>query len=215
MLSILVASSKGGCGKSTIATHLCAYFALAGKRSVLADADPQRSATRWAERRASHGLPSPLTLDATRRRWTERIPADTQRLIIDAPAGASVDSLDAAIERVDAIVVPVLPSVFDLDASRGFLDALAGHARIRRRRVRVGLVGNRAKPWTSASTRAFEQLRDWPEPLVATLRDAQAYALLCGLGKSLFDYHSEAVRAHQADWQGLFAWLREVNRARK
>ena len=50
--TILVASSKGGVGKTTLATHLAAQAALSGQRTVLVDADPQRSSTRWAEKRA-------------------------------------------------------------------------------------------------------------------------------------------------------------------
>ena len=44
MKTILVAGSKGGVGKTTVATHLAAHAALDGKRTVLADADPVRSA---------------------------------------------------------------------------------------------------------------------------------------------------------------------------
>ena len=52
MKTVLVASSKGGVGKTTLATHLAAQAALEGHRTVLVDADPQHSSTRWAERRA-------------------------------------------------------------------------------------------------------------------------------------------------------------------
>lgn len=213
MLSILVASSKGGCGKTTIATHLAAYFALAGKRTVLVDADPQRSSTRWCERRAGleHAV---LPIDGKRRGWERQIPDDTQRLLLDAPAGAMAGDLERYIEHADAIVVPVLPSVIDMDASTVFLASLAQNDRVRRRKVAVGLVGNRMKPWTRASAGAVEQLRSWPYPLVASLRDSQAYVLLAGLGKSLFDYRSEAVRSHQEDWTALLKWLRKVNRAK-
>ncbi|HQW64762.1 MAG TPA: P-loop NTPase, partial [Pseudomonadota bacterium] len=34
MLKILVASSKGGCGKSTIATSLAAHYAQGGKNTA-------------------------------------------------------------------------------------------------------------------------------------------------------------------------------------
>ena len=53
----------------------------------------------------------------------------------------------------------------------------------------------------------MEVLRSWPFPLVAQLRDSQAYVVLTGLGKSLFDYHSAQVREHQADWEPLLHWL--------
>ena len=45
MKTILVASSKGGAGKTTLATNLAAHFALDGKRTVLVDADPQANMT--------------------------------------------------------------------------------------------------------------------------------------------------------------------------
>lgn len=213
MLSILVASSKGGCGKTTIATHLAAYFALAGKHTALVDADPQRSSTRWCERRAllQHAV---LGVDGGRRGWQKSIPEDTQRLIIDAPAGAMAAELDPYIAEVDAIVVPVLPSVIDMDASMDFLTSLAGSERVRRHKVPVALVANRTKPWTTSSARAIVTLETWPYPLVTALRDSQAYVLLSGLGKSLFDYRSESVRNHQQDWDDLFKWLRKVNRAK-
>ena len=72
MKVIAVLNQKGGSGKTTIATHLAAHSALQGKRTVLADADPQGSATRWAERRAE--LESAvLPIDASRRRaWRDR-----------------------------------------------------------------------------------------------------------------------------------------------
>ena len=52
MKTWLVACSKGGVGKTTIATHLAAESAVSGHNVVLVDADPQASATRWCQRRA-------------------------------------------------------------------------------------------------------------------------------------------------------------------
>ena len=52
MKTILVAGSKGGVGKTTVSTHLAAYNALQGRNTVIADADPQGSSTRWLHRRA-------------------------------------------------------------------------------------------------------------------------------------------------------------------
>ena len=209
MRTVLVASSKGGVGKTTIATHLAAQAALDGQRTVLIDADPQGSSTRWAERRA--GLESAvLPLDGTRKSWQKHIPDDTQRTVVDAPAGATVDSLESFLDYADALLVPILPSTLDIDATVPFLNAIAKHPRVRRGQLRVGLVGNRLKPWTNASQQAVDLLQQWPYPVVAQLRDSQAYVMLVGLGRSLFDYHSQQVREHQEDWAPLLKWLKKA-----
>ncbi|NOT88251.1 MAG: ParA family protein [Lysobacter sp.] len=208
MKTVLVASSKGGVGKTTIATHLAAQAALDGHRTVLIDADPQGSSTRWAERRSDLET-AVLPIDGTRRNWQKLVPDDVQRTVIDAPAGATADSLETFLERADALIVPVLPSTLDIDATVPFLNAIAKHPRVRRGQLRVGLIGNRLKPWTNASQQAVDLLQQWPYPVVAQLRDSQAYVMLVGLGRSLFDYHSQQVREHQEDWAPLLKWLKK------
>ena len=210
MRTILVASSKGGVGKTTVATNLAAHEAGKGKRTVLVDADRQGSAMRWCEKRA--GMDSAvLPVDGTRRDWAKKVPGDAQRVIVDAPAGAMADDLEAFLEHADAVLVPVLPSGIDMEATTRFLDALGAHARVRKGKLKVALVGNRMKPWTNASRRALDVFRAWPYPVVAQLRDTQAYVLLAGLGRGLYDYRSELVRNHQADWEPLFKWIKKVS----
>lgn len=208
MKTVLVASSKGGVGKTTLATHLAAQSALSGRRTVLVDADPQGSSTRWAQRRADLDS-AVLPVDGTRKDWRKRVPDDAQAIIIDAPAGAMAGDLDGFLDKADGIVVPVLPSALDIEATVPFLNTLSKLPRVRRGDLRVALVGNKLKPWTNASQQALDLLRAWPYPLVAQLRDSQAYVMLTGLGKSLFDYHSQQVREHQADWQPLLKWMKK------
>ena len=214
MLSILVASSKGGCGKSTLSTQLAAYFALAGKRSVLVDADPQGSSSDWCALRAEQPHPV-IAVNGREKKWAKQLPADTQRLVIDTPAGADEALLKPFLKRTHTVLVPVLPSAIDLRASQRFLDRLRAHPQVIERQLPIGLIANRTRPWTQASQSALSEILGWGLPIVAQLRDAQAYVLLSGLGKSLFDYHSQAVLQQQDDWQPLFAWLRQINRSRK
>ncbi len=210
MRTVLVASSKGGVGKTTVATHLAGYCAVDGKRTALVDADRQQSSTRWCEKRA--GLQAAvLPVNGTRRNWRKQVPDDAQRVVIDAAAGAYADDLATLLDAADAVVVPLLPSTIDVEATVPFLNTLAKHPRVRKGQLPVGLVANRLKPWTNASQNVLEQLKTWPYPLIAQLRDTQAYVLLVGLGRTLFDYRSEQVRSHQADWAPLFKWLKKVS----
>ncbi len=209
MKTVLVASSKGGVGKTTIATHLAAHAALSGHNTVLIDGDPQGSSMRWAERRSPMES-AVLAIDGSQRRKTawKSVPSDAGQVVIDGAAGAMGPDLEIWLDHADAVVVPVLPSTLDLDATVPFLNTLLDHPRVRSSQLPVGLVANRLRPWTNASQRAVEAIGQWPYPTVAELRDSQAYVVLVGLGKSLFDYQSRKAREHQEDWAPLLRWLK-------
>lgn len=165
MATVLVASSKGGCGKSTLVTQLADYWAQKGQHVVIVDADRRRSILRWLAREGC-------------RKALERLPADADqaRTRIDTAAGARLRDLEPYpepyLEASQAALVPVLPCAFDLDATLDFLQELAGVAAVRRGKLPVGLVANRLKPWTHSSHDAVaEPGQHSPFPVVAQLRD--------------------------------------------
>ncbi|TAL95288.1 MAG: ParA family protein [Rhodanobacter sp.] len=207
MLTTLVASSKGGCGKSTLVTQLASHWAQAGQHTAIVDADRQGSSFRWASLRPDN-VPGVLAFEGGRRAL-QKLSPDTGQLLIDTAAGSREHDLEPYVELANVLLVPVLPSSFDLYATLAFTDELRSINRIHRGKLPVALVANRLKPWTHASQDAIAQLAEQsPFPIVAQLRDSQAYVLLAALGKGIFDYHSEQVRNHQQDWKPLLRWIK-------
>jgi chromosome partitioning protein len=207
MLTVLVASSKGGCGKSTLVTQLASYWAQKGRRTAIVDGDRQGSSYRWATLRPDN-VPGVLGLEGGRR-GLQKLPTDTDVALVDTAAGSHERELEPYLETADVLLVPVLPSSFDLDATLDFLEHLHGINRVKRGKLPVALVANRLKPWTHASQDAVARLAEAaPFPVAAQLRDSQAYVLLGALGKGIFDYASEQVRSHQQDWAPLLRWVK-------
>ena len=122
MRHIMVMNAKGGCGKSTLATNIASYFAVAGQRVALADFDPQRSSLDWVEARAAD-RPEVLGL-AAYEDGLKHLPRTMEYVIIDAPARSHGPELTALVKRAETIIVPVMPSGIDMRASERFIEEL-------------------------------------------------------------------------------------------
>ena len=86
MRHILVTNAKGGCGKSTLATNLAAYYASEGYATALVDYDPQESALAWLEERPEEY--AEITAIAGFQGGLRQVPRQCEYVIIDSPARA-------------------------------------------------------------------------------------------------------------------------------
>jgi len=200
---IVVANPKGGVGKSTLSSHIAGYFANQGRRVMLGDADRQQSSRLWLSLR-------PATACAIAS-WDvgddqmAKPPKGTTHAVIDTPAGLHGKRLKDVLRLAHKVVMPLQPSVFDIFATRDFLDELVG--RVKTDKKQVGIVAMRV----DERTRAAEQLRTFVAstglPVLGTLRDTQNYVQLAAHGLTVFDLAPERVARDLAQWEPICRWL--------
>lgn len=206
MHTLVVVNLKGGCGKTTVATHLAARLARMGHRPTLIDLDRQQSSARWVERRDAK-LP---IIDVLSQEADELVlPKRAAFVVLDVPAGLRRKGLEAIIDVADAVVVPVLPGVFDEDASAKFLAALAEQKPVRKGRRPVAVVGNRIRRGTAAERRLDAFLEGLSFPAVAKLSESQHYVSAAETGVTVFDQPVGRVRKLLDEWRPLTVWLDE------
>ncbi|HEX7637295.1 MAG TPA: ParA family protein [Burkholderiaceae bacterium] len=203
---IVVANPKGGVGKSTLATQIAGFLAARGRAVTLGDLDRQQSSRQWLAVRppqAPRIAPWEISRDSIAR------PAKgSTDAVVDTPAGLHGGRLDAAMKVADLVVVPMQPSLFDMQATHAFVRELRGHKRAGR--VRLGLVGMRVKEHTIAQERLQEFVAALGVPLVAALRDTQNYVHLAAQGLTLFDVAPGRVERDLAQFAPLGRWLLEA-----
>mgnify|MGYP006280744845 CR=1 FL=1 len=200
MLTVAVLNAKGGCGKTTIATNLAALFALQGRGAALCDLDAQKSARRWLERRPRD---APRIHRAPLKKNGLDVPDGVTRVVIDGNAAMDKDEAKWGIGRADLIVVPILASLTDRDATRRLLDRVARLKRVRRGKRRIVFVANRYRRRTRAATELEGFLAEQEWPVLARLRDTQLYTSAGDAGLSIFELRERRAREYAAEWQPL------------
>lgn len=116
MKTIAILSQKGGSGKTTLAIHIATEAARSGLKVAVFDLDPQATATKWGDRRASP-VPEVISGHATRLPTLIAAARDcgADLLILDtAPNADQIAALSA--RTADLVLVPCRPAKFDLEA---------------------------------------------------------------------------------------------------
>jgi chromosome partitioning protein len=199
---ISVINLKGGVGKTTIALNLAATLAEQGHRVVLIDADPQQSATQWAQQGQLVGAPAaarlslpvhPLRADAGAPQFKAALEQLAQAAqatlgVIDCPPELSDPALVAAL-LADLVVVPVTPSPLDLWAAKQAV-ATAQEARTLRdgHKPLISLVPSRLLPQTILARDLPAALEALGEPVAPAITQRVALVEAIVLGQTIGTY---------------------------
>lgn len=210
MRSILCLNSKGGSGKTTLATNLAAYYALRGRNVALVDFDPQGCSTDWLQVRPENRVPVRGIIGWEGR---VRVPGNAECVIMDAPAALHGTALSQLVRRAQTVLVPVIPSPIDLRAAVRFYEELIHIGRIVNQDAKVATVANRVREY-SPSRYVLEdflsklKLPDGRKlPFVAYLRNSQNYVRAAERGLGIWEC-APSMTGHDLElWRPLLRWL--------
>jgi chromosome partitioning protein len=212
MRRVIVLNAKGGCGKTTVATNVASAYAIRGFRTALIDYDPQESSMQWLRARGGcvPALQGVAIADASRvplaGAWQLRVPRDTQRVIVDTPAGLRAMDLVGRITAEDVLLVPIQPSAIDIRATADFIRDLLLVARLRPQDRRLAIVGNRTRRGAALEAlKAF--LENLQIPVLDYLREAPAYGIAVEQGLGVAELTIAQAHGHRPCWQAILNWL--------
>lgn len=200
-----------------MATNLASYFVTQDLSTALLDFDPQGSSIRWLSLRPKSGaeiygvhVASRKNNTGVTRSFQMRVPPETERMIIDAPAGVTGNELLDLIQYVDTIIVPVLPSSIDIHAVTRFIQELLVVGKVRQKGINIAVVANRAKKNTLTYKALERFLNTLKLPFITTLRDTQNYVHAAERGIGIHEMWDKRTDADKLQWRPLVRWLEDI-----
>ncbi len=212
MNTTLVINPKGGSGKTTVAINLASYFAASGIATTIMDYDSQGSSLNWLALRAPHAVPI-RGADATRQKGNRLrslamyVPAQTEQLIIDAPAACGGLALQEMLERATCIVIPLVPSSIDIHATGKFVREVLLSAKMRARNVPVAIVANKVRRSMPAYRPLERFLESLELQLTARLIDSDVYVKAAETGIGIFEMELALTLAERQQFTPLAQWV--------
>ena len=208
---IVILNPKGGCGKTTLATNLASYFALRGPPPALIDNDPKGYTVRWLEKRPRnsckiHGIASDkLSIHGTRT-WQLRIPNESSTVIIDSPAAVGRHEINELTYDANCILIPVLPSAFDIRSTSDFIAELLLQTEFDRP---IAVVANRTRQNTKSLAMLVRTLQGFETPTIAVLRDSQNYERAASRGLGIYELPHHRVKQDLEQMEPIIEWLNQ------
>jgi chromosome partitioning protein len=196
----VVGGTKGGSGKSTVATNLAVMLSAAGRDVLLVDADDQETATDFTNLRNEtrpNGAGYTCVALTGRAVMTEikRLAPKYQEIIVDT-GGRDTASQRAALAVCDTYLVPFVPRSFDVWTLDKVV-TLVEEARAVNQDFQALAFINRADAKGSDNAEAAELIKSKPglEFIAAALGSRKAYANAAAAGLGVTEIRPQDAKA--------------------
>ncbi|AGF73952.1 chromosome partitioning protein [Bartonella australis AUST/NH1] len=171
MKKLVLATQKGGPGKTTLAGHIAVAAELAGIGPVvMIDTDPQGSLAAWWNAREAE---SPAFASSTIKDLSTKLEALAQAgfklVVIDTPP-AITTSIESVVELADLVLIPARPSPHDLRAVGSTVDIVNAAKRP------FAFIATQAKPNARLTVQAMATLSAHGEVAPVLVHDRVDFA---------------------------------------
>lgn len=208
MLILCLCSTKGGCGKTSIAAHLAVEAARQGDGPVaIIDADPQASLARWWNLRQAE---TPAFIQTTIKALPTQLKALRESgyklVVIDTP-GADFSHTRPILREVDLVLVPSRPSPLDLGTLGVTVEMIEAEGKP------LMFVLNAVTPRTRISAQAMMALsQHGPVAAILHQRTEYAAAMTDGRVAGELDANGKASTEISDLWKAVMQRLRKEAR---
>ena len=192
-----ICNQKGGSGKTTATMQIAGALARREFRVLVADADPQGTATRWAAS-ASDETPFPCAVvgmanaGGKTHREVAKFADNYDFILIDCPPAADSPVPHSALLVSDLALVPLVPSPLDLWASVGIREVIARMSDINDA-LQARLLLNQAQPQHNLTKETLEILPEFGIALCQTQwRQRAAFRQSAVWGQTVHDGTNKA-----------------------
>ncbi len=189
---VAIANSKGGVGKSTLATNLAVEGALGGLSVLLVDTDPQASSAVFAATR-DENRPAFRLIQMSQPILHREIPklSEPYDLVILDTGARENKTFRSALAAADSVLVPITPSAYDIWASEDVFTLVDEIGTTRNLETRVVL--NQVIPRTRVAREALEALEELTDEFGAELMNTRihsrvAWKMAIGKGLSVTEF---------------------------
>lgn len=197
---VVIASRKGGSGKSTIACNMAAILSNLSKKVVLVDTDPQGTAMNWANARAERSDVEAVPAVPARHgkqilKTIKDLDAVYEYVLVDLQ-GVDSEQNRYVLTLADRVIFPFKPSQPDLDTIP-YTTEMLGQLREVNETVQPFYVINEAPTTTGKEKReALEYFRNFEICPISTIIHARkAYRDSMAFGLSAVELADEKAKA--------------------